>query len=53
MNMEERLNRVATLNAIADEIFERIPKVTNQDFLDDMGKCLDILQQIEAIKKTL
>ena len=52
MNMEERLNRVATLNAIADEIFERIPMEERLN-LDDMEKCLDILQQIEAIKKTL
>jgi len=53
MDLTERINRVTTLNTIADEIFERIPNITNKNFLDDIEKCLNILQKIEAIKKTL
>jgi len=53
MDLTDRINRVATLNAIADEVFERIPNITNQNFLDDIEKCLNILQKIEVIKKTL
>ena len=59
MNLEERLNKVATLNAIADEVFEKIPElmkenfIIEEDFLDCTEKCLNILQKIEVVKKTL
>ena len=51
--LKQALSRVATLNAIADEVFERIPNIPNQNFLNDIEKCLNILQKIEAVKKTL
>lgn len=52
--MKKALHRVGILNQVADDIYKIIPNLIQEDnFLDNAEKCMNILDKIEIVKRTI